>query len=439
MAHGAVGRQETFLFEHDDIHVSVYELFRCLGHAMDLVHPALADHHKRTAFIAASMADEMELPCEDQKNLLLAGLIHDAGAFSLTEKLAVARFDSEAVVPHCTAGYLLLRDYPSLAKIAQIVRHHHVSWKERPMRKSAGDTALKASHLLHLADRVAVSLDDSSEPVSLGKEVVKKIRDESGKMLDPELVRVFEQVASRNAFWFGATSRRLDLDLDRLWRCSGDGGEMIALSDIESLFSRIIDFRSRFTATHSKGVAAVSEAIAQLMGLNGACRIVRAAGHLHDLGKLAVPKEILEAARPLTPEERELIRIHPYHTSQVLRTIDELHEVAMWSGFHHECLDGSGYPFHLQADDLTTEARILAVADLFSALSEDRPYRSAMPRGDVIRILDRMARDLKLDADIVALAITYYDELDARRRAVQIRIEAEYDIFTETMTSAVSH
>jgi HD-GYP domain-containing protein (c-di-GMP phosphodiesterase class II) len=213
---------------------------------------------------------------------------------------------------------------------------------------------------------------------------------------------------------------------------------MIGLSEIERLFSRIIDFRSRFTAAHSKGVAAIAEALGELMGLNGACRALRAAGHLHDLGKLSVPTEILETARSLTPEEREIIRIHPYHTFQVLRTVDRLHEVAMWSSFHHECLDGSGYPFHLQADDLTTEARILAVADVFGALSEDRPYRLAMSRAAVIQILDQLARDVKLDRDIVALATKYYDELYAQRRTIQSQIEAEYDMFAESVTLAAS-
>src|SRR5208283_1716737 len=86
--------QGTVVLDQDKVRVPIYELFRCMSNAMDLVHPELVDHHKRTAFIAASIADEMGLPCEQQKNVLLAALIHDAGAFSLTEKLNVARFDS---------------------------------------------------------------------------------------------------------------------------------------------------------------------------------------------------------------------------------------------------------------------------------------------------------------------------------------------------------
>jgi HD-GYP domain-containing protein (c-di-GMP phosphodiesterase class II) len=359
-------RQETFVLNQHDVRVSIYELFRCLSNAMDLVHPGLVDHHKRTAFIAGAMADEMGLPSQEQKDVLLAGLVHDAGAFSLREKLEVARFDSEAVLPHCLAGYLLLQDSPSLRGIAAIVRHHHVHWARSRCMQSAETTAPKASHLLHLADRVAISLREASDPLVLGSEIVKQIRQESGRMLNPELVQVFEKVASRNVFWFDVTSLRLDQALDWLWRCSGDSCETISLSEIERLFSRIIDFRSRFTAAHSMGVATIAENLGERMGLaESTCRLLCTAGHHHDLGKLSVPAEILEKPSALTPEEISLVRIHPYHTFQVLRTVEQLHDVSMWNSYHHERLDGSGYPFHLKGDDLNTEARILAVADVF--------------------------------------------------------------------------
>jgi HD-GYP domain-containing protein (c-di-GMP phosphodiesterase class II) len=421
--------QPPVVFDRHDIHVSIYQLFGCLGEALDLVHPDLADHHKRTAVIAASIADEMSLPSEERENVILASLIHDAGAFTLRQRLDVVRFDSEDVFPHCATGYQLLRDCPSLGAIAEIVRHHHVRWADSRDAVLQKATARRTSHLLHLADRVAVSIDRVSEPLSLGREVVKRIHDSSGKMLSPELVQAFEQVASRPAFWFDVTSRRMGQVLDWLWRCSGDSGETVALSEIEHLFSRIIDFRSRFTASHSEAVAAVAEAIGQRMGLGGGCRILCAAGHLHDLGKLSVPVEILEKPAALTPEQTNLIAIHPYHTFQILRKVDQLHEVNMWASYHHECLDGSGYPFCLKADHLPVEARILAVADIFVALSEDRPYRPAMFRTGVIRLLDECAKNSKLDRAIVALVTNHYDDLEARHREVRRRVAADYANF----------
>ncbi len=416
--------QENIADVHHEVQVSTYHLFRCLGEAMDLVHPQLVDHHKRTALVAASIAEELGLSSQEQKTVVLASLVHDAGAFSLREKLDVARFDSEAVMSHCMAGYLLLRGCPSLGKIARIVRYHHVRWEE------ADETAApKASHILHLADRVAASLTQGSEPLTCGRAIVKQIRNESGKMFDPEIVEVFEQVASREAFWFDATSRKLDETLDRAWRnCEADC-DMIDLYDIGELFGRIIDFRSRFTATHSRGVAAIAERIGQLMGLNGASRMLRAAGYLHDIGKLSVPTEILESDQALTSDELNRVRIHPYHTFQILSTVEDLSEINMWASYHHECLDGSGYPFRLGADRLSLEARILAVADVFVALSEDRPYRPAMSATGVIRIMKQFVRDSKLDRNVVALLATNYDDVNESRRMAQSAIEAEYQVF----------
>jgi HD-GYP domain-containing protein (c-di-GMP phosphodiesterase class II) len=163
------------------------------------------------------------------------------------------------------------------------------------------------------------------------------------------------------------------------------------------------------------------------------CRMLRAAGHWHDLGKLSVPSEILENPRPLTPAEINRIKVHPYHTFQVLRGIDKFHEVNMWSSYHHECLDGSGYPFHLTAGDLTTEARIVALADVFCALSEDRPYRPTMPRTEVIRILDESAKNFKLDRDVVGVVTENFDDFNALLRSVQSRVVADYDRFANSM------
>ncbi|MCA1959429.1 MAG: HD domain-containing protein [Desulfomonile sp.] len=430
---GGNGFQPPVVPDPLDIHVPIYQLFGCLGEALDLVHPQLTDHHKSTAVIAALIADEMALPSEERANLILASLIHDAGAFGLKQRLDVARFDSEDILPHCTAGYQLLRGCPSLGAIAEIVRHHHVRWadcRDAPLQEVP---IPRTSHLLHLADRVAVGIGHVSNPLSLGREIVKRIRDNTGKMLAPELVQIFEKVASRPAFWFDVTSHRIGSILDGLWRCSSDSCETVALSEIEHLFSRVIDFRSRFTASHSVAVAAIAEAIGQRMGLGDSCRSLRAAGHFHDLGKLSVPVEILEKPGPLTPEEISLIMVHPYHTFQVLRKVDQLNEITRWASCHHECLDGSGYPFCLAAEHIPMAARILAVADMFVALSEDRPYRPTLPRAEVIRILGYRAKNSKLDGSIVALVTHYFDELDARHRDVRKQLSASYGDFVRPL------
>jgi len=107
------------------------------------------------------------------------------------------------------------------------------------------------------------------------------------------------------------------------------------------------------------------------------------AGNLHDLGKMVIPNSILNKPDKLNKEETAIMRQHTYFTYTVLNSIGGISQIAEWAAFHHERLDGSGYPFHLGADKLGIGSRIMAVADVFTAISEDRPYRKGMSQQEL--------------------------------------------------------
>jgi len=130
---------------------------------------------------------------------------------------------------------------------------------------------------------------------------------------------------------------------------------------------------------------------------------MRTAGYLHDLGKLSVPPAILEKMDKLSSKEWAILRGHTYYTFQILDVIGGPSHLSEWAAFHHERLDGNGYPFHRRADELTLGSRIMAVADVFTALTEDRPYRSGLPASETVSILEELTRDGGLDGDVVAL------------------------------------
>ena len=133
------------------------------------------------------------------------------------------------------------------------------------------------------------------------------------------------------------------------------------------------------------------------------CQKVEIAGLLHDLGKLHTPDNILAKPGPLDEVERSIMNQHSYETYEILRHIQGLEEIASWAAFHHEGLNGGGYPFHPQERDLSIEARIIAVADVFQALVQDRPYRQGMTLEQVLNILEDQVRIGKLDKSIVDL------------------------------------
>jgi HD-GYP domain-containing protein (c-di-GMP phosphodiesterase class II) len=135
------------------------------------------------------------------------------------------------------------------------------------------------------------------------------------------------------------------------------------------------------------------------------------AGNLHDIGKLAVPNSILDKPGKLTKEEMAVMKSHTYYTYFVIDTIGGLQQIAEWAAYHHERIDGSGYPFHCSESEINTGARIMMVADIFTALAEDRPYRKGMSKEQIVQILNQFSDRCLLDTRIVNLLFDNYEEI----------------------------
>jgi hypothetical protein len=139
---------------------------------------------------------------------------------------------------------------------------------------------------------------------------------------------------------------------------------------------------------------------------------MRIAGLLHDLGKLTVPNSILEKPGPLAPEEQLIIRQHTYFTFMILNQLENFRQVAEWAAWHHETLDGKGYPFKLNEPDISLGARIMAVADIFVALAENRPYRKKLPETTVKKIMQDMADNNKISKRITESLFDNFSEAE---------------------------
>jgi HD-GYP domain-containing protein (c-di-GMP phosphodiesterase class II) len=140
------------------------------------------------------------------------------------------------------------------------------------------------------------------------------------------------------------------------------------------------DMRARGRSGHSQHVARYAELIARELGLRGeVVQSVRIAAVLHDVGNVGVPERVLRHAGPLSEDDWELVKSHPYVGARLLDSAG-LAEVREWVLRHHECMDGSGYPGGLRASEIPLGARIIAVADAFEAMTQGRPHRGAMPK-----------------------------------------------------------
>ncbi len=175
------------------------------------------------------------------------------------------------------------------------------------------------------------------------------------------------------------------------------------IRSIAEVFGRVVDYKSPFTRVHSMGVADKVLRMAEFYGYTTEEQTeIYLAGALHDIGKLFVDNAILEKPGRLDQKEYQCIQSHAYETWRLLSKIPGLEQVTEWVSYHHEKLDGTGYPFSKKASELDQQERLMACVDIYQALTEDRPYKAGMPHGKAIAILQEMAQSGELDGKIVS-------------------------------------
>jgi HAMP domain-containing protein len=188
------------------------------------------------------------------------------------------------------------------------------------------------------------------------------------------------------------------------------------LAAIRALTSAI-DARDPYTAGHSARVGQLAVELGAALGLpESQLQHLEIGGYLHDTGKIGVRHAVLLKRGPLTAEEHEIIERHPDIGLDILAPVDLSPDVVAFISGHHEKLDGSGYPNSLKSGEVSLIARIAAVADIYDALTTDRPYRAAMTAQQVLDALDREAAAGRLDREVVAALVRLVPRWEQRRR-----------------------
>jgi len=254
-----------------------------------------------------------------------------------------------------------------------------------------------------LADTLEVLLKDNTYILDQRDSVMATVVSGSGTKFDPDLVRSLEELSKQECFWLDLTNPHY---YSTFFQSTYSFGQVYLniddVLDVADIFATIIDRTSRYTARHSRSVAEVAAFLAKVKGYSDAeVKLMRIAGLLHDLGKLTVPNAILEKPGRLTEREFSIMKQHVYYSYRILNQIDGFNIIAEWAAFHHETLNGTGYPFRIDKSSLRLGSRIVAVADVFAALVEDRPYRPALSVEEVEGIMSRMVAEEKLDGNLV--------------------------------------
>lgn len=385
--------------------INLNEAIHSLSDALDMSGICQLHHGKRVAYIAAECARALDWEQPLMLDLFQASILHDCGNLRMSPHIPRATWIGEP--EHCSNGAALLASTSHLRHLAEIVRHHHTPWRRLLALDLPHQVKLSANliHLANLIDRASPTCQ-TGHNLALHKQeaITQDILAAGRDWFSPELVEAFLTVSHSEAFWFmldrdhasgHISSLQASLQNERIG--------FPALRELVHLFARIIDAKSPFTKQHSEGVAQLAKFLGRHFGLPEIqCEKLEMAGLLHDIGKLGVPDELLEKSGGLSAQEMSTMKRHSFDSYHLLRRITGLCDVAEWAAQHHEREDGSGYPYRLTSDEISLEAKILAVADVFQALAQERPYRRALVPHEILDILKNQVDSGKLHGPIVA-------------------------------------
>ncbi|WP_409268383.1 HD-GYP domain-containing protein [Massilia sp. BHUDP2] len=222
-------------------------------------------------------------------------------------------------------------------------------------------------------------------------QALREARGRAGSWFDPRLVRAFEEAAAEPRFWQVLASQEVDQAVFAL----EPAGREVALDDdylddIATAFGQVVDAKSPYTSGHSARVALYTDMIAESLGLSSQRRRwLKRGALLHDVGKLGVSNSVLDKAGTLDRDEWAAVRQHAAYTETILGRIGAFSELAAIAGAHHERLDGTGYPRGLKEDAIPIETRIITTADIFDAITAERPYRGAIPLEQALGMMEK--------------------------------------------------
>ena len=251
------------------------------------------------------------------------------------------------------------------------------------------------ARIIHLADTIDIIGNNSWNFIC---QYLLKNRD---GLFDSECVNAFLHAFTHSESFMCLSDGSFETKLWEIIPRQKQVFDWITCKNVADFFAKIVDYKSSFTSRHSIGVAEKAAFFAQYIGYDSInVQKIYLAGALHDIGKMAVGNEILEKPDKLTDDEFSKMKNHAGYTYLILSEVNDFEEIRDWAAFHHEKLNGKGYPFGKTAAELNEPERIMACIDIYQALTEDRPYKKGLSHEKTCEMLDDMAQKGFVDSDI---------------------------------------
>jgi HD-GYP domain-containing protein (c-di-GMP phosphodiesterase class II) len=427
-------------------YVRLSEVIGGLSAALDVTEGEPPGHAARSCMIGMRLAEQLELDERARSDLFYALLLKDAGCSANSARMAALFGADEREAKRTSKRMDWARTLPAFlwaartvapggslrARGARLKAIKNEGQVTKALMQARCDRGAEIALMLGLSRRTAEAIraldehwDGQGQPRGLRGE---KIPLPARILCLAQTVEIFHAAGGVETAWVMARKRRggwFDpLLVDALGELRGDAGFWASLADgdvsawepedrmlvadedfldrIAAALAAVIDAKSPWCYRHSDRASLIATGLAADLGADAdRLRELRRAALLHDIGKLAISNRILDKPGSLSHAEYETVRMHPIVTERILRRVPGFSELAALAAAHHERLDGHGYPYGLPATKLTMSMRVLAVADVYEALTSERPYRPALASDQALELM-RPEVPTRLDGDAFA-------------------------------------
>jgi len=405
------------------------DVYNIIRKALEIMDVKVMQHSEVTAYLLFKMLQvEGAYSVQELADYTMIGMMHDIGMIKTGYSNDIVERETKGVWAHSIYGYLFLRYLSPIGDKAEIVLYHHLPYRLHSKIKSQ---YIKVTEYLTFADKMDMFL--RGEGPGMEKDYfIKNVNIE----FSPRAIEVFNKAQMKYNVMAKIKDGSYKEELEDLL-ASVRFPEKYKKGFLEMLIYAI-DFRSQQTVVHTFSTTTFALELGRIMRVSTRdLQVLYYGALLHDIGKIAIPLEILEAPRKLSAAEMRIMKAHVIISEKILRGIinDEILEVAIR---HHEKLDGSGYHRGIKGEELTLLQRTVAVADILSALYGKRSYKDSFDAQKIKSILKEDAAAGKICPEVVKVAVNNFDTIiqnyEKQKKStlgIYEKILEQYDIIYE--------
>lgn len=396
------------------------DIFLLVRDTLKIVYPRLMKHGSRVAYMVYTMLrEEGKYEEFELADMVMVATLHDIGAYKTErERLGdILRYESKECMAHAIYGYLFFKYLSPLPELAKVIMYHHMDYEQLQKVNYEYKELAAYINIAEKMDHYSTALGDKFEMGMFQKYAGTKLSDDGLFLFYKceDKYGMFEKIRS------GVYLKELYDIIEYMIFNNEDKKKFLEMLMYCQGF-----FRSQMVMETAMAVC-VSEEIAKEMMLPLQKREILYYGTLiHDIGMLAIPREVIEKPRKLEPKEVKLLKTHVEIAGKILssRMKKEVVDIVL---AHHERCDGSGYPRQLTDSQMNTEQKILQVADVVVALLNQRSYRKSLPKEKILAILDDKTDRSRLKRQVVAVVVQSYDKIVSRIREESAQILKMYE------------